>query len=520
MSITRQMMLSATALMFTASMQQSVSHAETVEEVRELVGLNSLTERLGPGQVPTGAGIAILQCEASEGGANWAPDTSLPDFSGKSFTFPSGSPGVSSHATNVARWAYGSSWSIAPDLSDIFVYEVSNFLLSGYLRTGQGSLAPLGPPSASVKIMNHSWIGQFGGSSDTQAMNRFDYALIRDNILALNGRANDEATDSRLMAYAFNSLTVGTTSGTHATSDTPAGFDGPGRMKPDIIAPGALTSYSTAVASAAAALIFETIEIDPILAADPLAPRPPIMKAVLLAGATRDGDWTNNPVAGVTSRPIDEVQGAGIINVDRSHQIISGYRQIGDYDFEDAPEITLAGFDYPRVNPGQTKWWRFSTAVPLDEVSIALTWPRITSTSTYASHSLMDIDLELVRIVDGVPESIIDGVGSGIYVSGNHLSSSQVDNIELISIRGLAPGQYAIRADRMNSAQTTYGGLAWLLLESEAGLLGDFNGDLLVDGQDLAILLSAWGTDDPDLDLNGDGIVGGADLAQLLSNWS
>ena len=520
MTIRPQIMLSAAAVLCGMSIHQSQSHAETVAEVRELVGLNALTDRLGVGQVPTGAGIGILQCEGSEGGANWGPDTSLADFNGKSFTYPAGSPGVSSHATNVARWMYGSSWSVAPDIADVFVYEANSFLFTGFLRTGQGSLAPLSLPDASIKIMNHSWIGQFGNSNDAQAVNRFDYAILRDNVMGMNGRANDAATDSRFLAYAFNSLTVGTTSGTHATADTPSDFDGPGRMKPDIIAPGALSSYTTGVASAAAALIFDTIQNDSVLAADPLAPRLPIMKAVLLAGASREGDWTNNPVDGVTARPIDEIQGAGIINVDRSHQIITGYRQTGRLTLEEAPEISLSGFDYARTNPGQTKWWRFSTAVPLDEVSIALTWPRISSTSTYASYSLMDIDLELVKIVDGVAESIVDGVGSGTYESGNHQSNSQVDNIELISIRGLAPGDYAIRMDRMNSTQTTYGGLAWLFIESDQGPIGDFNGDFLVDGQDLAMLLSAWGSDDPDTDINGDGTVGGADLTQLLSNWS
>ena len=132
----------------------------------------------------------------------------------------------------------------------------------------------------------------------------------------------------------------------------------------------------------------------------------------------------------------------------------------------------------------------------------------------------MDIDLELVKIVDGAPEAIGDGVASGVYDSGNHKSNSRVDNIEMISIRGLAPGEYAIRMDRINNTTTTSGGLAWLFIESDEGPIGDFNGDFLVDGQDLAILLSAWGTDDPDLDINGDGIIGGADLAQLLSNWS
>jgi hypothetical protein len=46
----------------------------------------------------------------------------------------------------------------------------------------------------------------------------------------------------------------------------------------------------------------------------------------------------------------------------------------------------------------------------------------------------------------------------------------------------------------------------------------DLNGDGVVDGGDLGLLLAAWGT--PDADLNGDGTTDGADLGILLSEWS
>jgi len=49
---------------------------------------------------------------------------------------------------------------------------------------------------------------------------------------------------------------------------------------------------------------------------------------------------------------------------------------------------------------------------------------------------------------------------------------------------------------------------------------GDLNGDSLVNGIDLGILLGAWGTSDAALDLNGDGVVNGADLGILLNSWS
>ena len=49
---------------------------------------------------------------------------------------------------------------------------------------------------------------------------------------------------------------------------------------------------------------------------------------------------------------------------------------------------------------------------------------------------------------------------------------------------------------------------------------GDFNLDRSIDGADLSVMLSLWGTMDPPFgDLTGDGVVDGADLANLLGNW-
>lgn len=49
--------------------------------------------------------------------------------------------------------------------------------------------------------------------------------------------------------------------------------------------------------------------------------------------------------------------------------------------------------------------------------------------------------------------------------------------------------------------------------------VGDLNGDGVVDGADLTILLGAWGTNDPVADLNEDGNVDGADLTLMLGAW-
>jgi len=49
--------------------------------------------------------------------------------------------------------------------------------------------------------------------------------------------------------------------------------------------------------------------------------------------------------------------------------------------------------------------------------------------------------------------------------------------------------------------------------------VGDFDLDGCVAGSDLALLLSAWGSSDPIIDLTDDGLVNAQDLATLLANW-
>ena len=49
---------------------------------------------------------------------------------------------------------------------------------------------------------------------------------------------------------------------------------------------------------------------------------------------------------------------------------------------------------------------------------------------------------------------------------------------------------------------------------------GDLNGDSVVNGLDLGLLLAGWGTSDPAADLNDDGSVDGVDLGIMLGNWT
>ncbi len=55
---------------------------------------------------------------------------------------------------------------------------------------------------------------------------------------------------------------------------------------------------------------------------------------------------------------------------------------------------------------------------------------------------------------------------------------------------------------------------------SPTPIMGDINGDGVVDGFDMTALISAWGATSGPADINGDGLVDGLDLTAIFSNWT
>lgn len=487
-------------------------------------GYNDLVARLGARNVPTGAGIGVGQVEAASGTA-YGPNQASAQFLGKTFVAMSGAPGTSSHATSVANNMYGNTLSIAPGVTQVWLYSASGWLQESFLNAHLPSnFPPLNPP-AGLRLFNHSWVGTTNDSTvDNLVLRRADFAIRRDNILQFDGMNNGGGANQALMGNGYNAISVGRFDGVHVSGPTPGGIDGPGRMKPEIVAPGTATSFATPVVSAAAALLLEVAGTDPVLSSNPNADHSVTLKSVLLGGARHRAGWSNapavdGPTRGVTAKPLDPVYGVDVVNIDRSHLILTSGEFNAGTDIETAPAVAAAGWDYLEIASAQSRWWRFVVNAEVDELVVLATWHRVVP-SNFGASTPANFDLRLWRVEEGIAQTLVGDAGLGWFVSGNVVSQSTVDNVEHLYLRGLAAGSYAIEIDRIDgSALPVPVAVSWIRPEDSGGVFGDITGDGTVDGADLGLLLLAWGTNDVLADLNEDGLVDGADVGLLLSVW-
>lgn len=502
----------------TAGSLVSTASADVLDDI----GYTALLERLGA-EAPTGADVVVGQVEVPDPG--YGPNTVDPEFAGISFIARSGTAGTSSHATQVATNFYGAFSSPAPGITTVNLWDVNDFIGAGFLRVATSD-GPAPPPSG-LKVLNHSWIGALSSDGlNNNALRRADYSANSFRTLWVLGMANGAGSiNDPLLASMYHGISVGLVNGNHSSNDTLAGIDGAGRMKPEMVAPAEFTSFAAPLVGAGASLLYETIETVPELAASVGADQVHVVKAILLAGATRNDQWSNQPATGpadrgVTARPLDEVFGAGVLNVDRAHRILTGLERNGSDDIPSEPTLDGPGWDFESMSVGEVLWHRFTLEETADEVGILVTWNR-SVTSTGGLNGVADLDLEIFA-ADGTGPISLRGADASVFARGNVVSESGVDNLELIHLEGLAPGDYLVRLSRQDSISgSPRAGIAfWLPEVGGEALVGDLNGDGRVDGSDFGLLLGFFGGSDPSADLDGDGIVGGGDVGVLLANWS
>lgn len=438
------------------------------------IGFTALKIQLGD-DMPTGAGVSVSQIEAGFNqpappySTNYRPDPSF--FPGKTFSFPSGGDTTTSgHANNVGRYMYGPG-SLSPNLGvtvdndPITVYYVNNWLGGGYLQTGNATLLP---SIETNDIQNHSWVGSIGSippnETNVNALMRSDYAIARDDYVAVFGLANDltspyDDPQPALMVQSYNGITVGLSNGNHSRGTTT--LDGAGRTKPDIVVSASLTSWATATVSSAASLLIETARTQPGLAN---GDRSFAVKAILMAGATKDepefaanGGWNHT-----STQPLDAIYGAGELNIQNSYNILVA----GEFGANTGTTVGSTGWDVGVASATISQLYFFD--LTSDQASLGftavLTWNAVvTATEADGEYSFSTTVPNLnLRLYDA------DGLLLGSVLAS---SVSTIDNVELLYLIGLTTGRYALEVTS-NTDDIEYG-LAWMNVvpEPSTGLL-------------------------------------------------
>jgi len=389
--------------------------------------------------IPDGTGVSVTQVETPVSGAlatDFMPNFGDAEFAGKTITDKSGGGISSSHATNVGRNLYGLTSSIAPGISTVDVYQSSDWLNNQGWRTG----VPITEPNP---LQSHSWVGF---SSNNNATARMDFAVERDNFLPIAGLYNSDFGDQNISSdipeiygSMYNGITVGVSDGTHRTGVTSAS-DGPGRIKPEIVAPNAFTSFATPYVTAAAAML---IESSAVYNADTYPQQ--VLKAILLAGANKSpfADWDQTIL-----RPLDDIYGAGQLDVYESYFIQKAGQQTA------GSTIDTRGWNLGNLSSSNSEAYtiHIPSGFTLRMLSVLVTWNRqVTKREFYlftrfTPAALADISLELT---DNSNSSTVQN------------SDSAVDNIEHIwrgSGSELTAGNYTLTV--ATDAAVTYA-LAW-----------------------------------------------------------
>ena len=135
----------------------------------------------------------------------------------------------------------------------------------------------------------------------------------------------------------------------------------------------------------------------------------------------------------------------------------------------------------------------------------------------------MTIDYSILSSDNGATLSsvnLVDSTDNILFTAEDEAFGEATEGSESIAV---LPGSYTLEirnyAYHWGDWIVETCGVSVSVSAVSAGLEGDFNGDGLVNGADLGLLIGSWGTNGLG-DLNGDGTVDSADLGLLLALWS
>jgi hypothetical protein len=468
-------------------------------------------------------------------------------------------PGVSSHANAICSILFGSEAEGTSPYLDSFLYQGAVSGAEGHVYEFWHFVARYINPQEAPEIDLASLsFGQFLESPWTRGIE----ALIEHTGIVFVASIGNGLNASDPLFYpgaGANTIGVGVVSSVNVgdpvtklaqfalayPEESSVGPTHDGRCKPDVIAPGNClvaetdadqgyemagnwSSYSTPVAAGVVGLLIQAARQDPDLS---LAVSPQggncALKAVLMNSATKLPHWHKGRLTTDDDNqvPLDYVQGAGMVNAVRAHQLLlAGRSEPGD--------VPVAGWDLNLVQQGPVlqQVYRIAVTDPTTKMLTAtLVWNRHYRTEKpFKRRPEIDSDLRLeVWAIDSA-----DPRNPRLQLLDH--CDSKVDNVEHIHIPAL-PGytlyEIVVSYSDLNAKTSSPAGeryaLAWSVEEKvadESIFWHDLNADGIVDEQDLAILTtnSAVERRSPQTyvigDINMDGTIDDEDMQVMIAH--
>jgi hypothetical protein len=401
-----------------------------------------------------GTGIRVAQPEAGAPTFEVNPASSLVQQPASLFTYISSSgtatnfPNVlgseSGHADSVASNFYGLPDGVATNIVHVDNYDANYFIQVSEQIIGSSTNYSASLPSSNIddSVVNQSFIftDSSGNSVPTNEQKAIDLAYdtyaARYNTLFVSGAGNGSPLHVSPPATCYNGLGVAVYGGGSSIGPT---LDN-GRAKPDITAPEIVTSFSTPQVAGAAALLMQAGLRGDGGSSTNSAADIRTVKALLLNGAIKPVDWTNNPPS-----PLDTRYGAGILNVFNSYEQLAG----GKHAFILNTTVPTGNPHPPAGGSGTVSTlsgWDFnsiSSTVTSDSinhyyfnVTNGLNNAAFTATATLVWNRQQN-----QNNINNLNLFLYDAVSSNLIAA----STSVVDNVEHLWLPQLAQGRYDLQ---------------------------------------------------------------------------
>ena len=354
-------------------------------------------------------------------------------------------------------------------------------------------------------VSSHSYIFTSDPANQfPDLMRRLDYIINESDTTTVVGTGNSGSLPAS-WAPAYNVITVGRSAGTHGSGLTTT--YGSGRVAIDIVAPEPTTSQATPVVAGAVAILQDAANGSDASTSE-------VIRATILAGATKDAGDITGTWSRTTTQPLDVVFGAGELNILNSYNI----QQAGEFNGGSTTPVLLSGFsgwDYENsleVNGQRLYEFEVTAGSELENLSVVLAW-NMNIVDTSSTGFFAPFQFSPVEELANLSLELLDS--SGTVVDS---SVSDVDNVEHVFQQTLAAGIYQLRVSNDNGSASDYG-LAWRGDLVANLLLGDANLDGVVNFLDIPAFISVLssGAYLEEADCNEDGVLNFLDIPAFIA---